>query len=277
MVHARVFVQLSVLALAVIGSTTPANAGVRAASTRPVSGLIVGGENATPGEFPFLVSVQTRTGSHFCGGSLIDKRWVLTAAHCLTPGEESSVQIVVGVHDRSDTAGSQTIKAVRIVNHPLYGNAPVDMDYDFSLVELENDAVHDPIALNTSSLDIPEDDQMLAVPSITAGWGATREGGRLPNILQKVTVPLVSAKKCSKAYPGQITNRMICAGLDQGGKDSCQGDSGGPLFVRDNQDRALLVGVVSWGHGCARPNKYGVYSKIDSVNDWITQTMQATR
>jgi secreted trypsin-like serine protease len=70
---------------------------------------------------------------------------------------------------------------------------------------------------------------------------------------------------------------MICAGLDVGGKDSCQGDSGGPLLVRDNQDRAMLVGVVSWGEGCARPNKYGIYSKVDSVSDWITQTMQSTR
>jgi trypsin len=277
MVHARALVHLSVLALAVLGSSTLANAGVRAASTRPITGLIVGGEDATPGEFPFLVSVQTRTGSHFCGGSLIDKRWVLTAAHCLTPGEESSIQIVVGLHDRSNPAGSEAMNAVRIVNHPLYGNTSVDMDYDFSLVELESDAVHDPIALNTSSLEIPEDDQILAVPSITAGWGATREGGRLPNILQKVTVPLVSAKKCKKAYPGQVTDRMICAGLDVGGKDSCQGDSGGPLLVRDNQDRAMLVGVVSWGEGCARPNKYGIYSKVDSVSDWITQTMQSTR
>lgn len=277
MVHARALFHLSFLALAALAGAHSAEAGASSVSRQPVSGLIVGGEDALPGEFPFLVSVQTRSGRHFCGGSLIAKRWVLTAAHCVRPGQESRLQIVAGLHDRSETTGSQAINVVRIVNHPLYGNSAIDMDYDFSLVELESDAVHDPIPLNASALDIRDGDEETAIPSVTAGWGSTREGGQLPTILQKVTVPLVSAETCGKAYPGEITDRMICAGLTQGGKDSCQGDSGGPLFVRDHQDRPLLVGVVSWGYGCARPNRYGVYSRVDSVNDWITQTMQSSR
>lgn len=102
----------------------------------------------------------------------------------------------------------------------------------------------------------------------TAGWGRTSEGGSSSDALLKVEVPFVSANKCSASYPNQITDRMICAGFDEGGKDSCQGDSGGPL-VKGNGSSRVLVGVVSWGEGCARPGKYGVYSKVSSVIDWI--------
>jgi trypsin len=91
-------------------------------------------------------------------------------------------------------------------------------------------------------------------------------------LLQKVEVPFVSKTACLKAY-ADVTDRMICAGLDTGGKDSCQGDSGGPLIARNGSDYTL-VGVVSWGEGCARPNKYGVYSNVSAVTPWITQTAQ---
>ena len=71
----------------------------------------------------------------------------------------------------------------------------------------------------------------------------------------------------------QTTDTMICAGLDKGGKDSCQGDSGGPLFF-NKEDRNYLIGLVSWGEGCARANKYGVYSKVNNQVDWISQQIQ---
>ena len=87
-------------------------------------------------------------------------------------------------------------------------------------------------------------------------------------------IPLITNLECDTAYKGQITERMICAGLAAGGKDSCQGDSGGPLIVKDNKGKDVLVGVVSWGQGCAKPNKYGVYSNVASVADWIKATAQ---
>ena len=88
-------------------------------------------------------------------------------------------------------------------------------------------------------------------------------------MLRKVDVPLVSSKRCEAAYPDQISDTMICAGLDKGGKDSCQGDSGGPLLVKLADGTRALAGVVSWGEGCARPQKFGVYSKVNAVTAWI--------
>ncbi|MBU6376402.1 MAG: serine protease [Bdellovibrionales bacterium] len=246
------------------------------ASTRPITGLIVGGEDAQPGEFPFIVSIQSKSDFHFCGGSLIDKRWVLTAAHCVSAGDETGIKVVAGLHEQGVLKGAQTIEVSRIIQHPLNGTTSSSYDYDYALMELKEDAAFDPVPLNSQEISIP-DQESAAPASITAGWGTLKESGNVAKTLQKVTVPLVSKKNCSAAYPGDITDRMICAGLKAGGKDSCQGDSGGPLLVLDSQDRPSLAGVVSWGVGCARPKKYGVYSKVNAEIDWIRNTISKSR
>ena len=106
---------------------------------------------------------------------------------------------------------------------------------------------------------------------VTAGWGTTSESGCLSKNLLKVTVPLVSQADCSVSYPDGINDSMICAGFPEGGKDSCQGDSGGPILTGTGANRTL-AGIVSWGEGCARPNKYGVYSKVNAAVTWINDT-----
>ena len=102
--------------------------------------------------------------------------------------------------------------------------------------------------------------------AIAAGWGLTAEGTEVSNILRQVTVQIVSNQVCNglAAYSGAITDRMVCAGFPEGGKDSCQGDSGGPLMVPDGQGGYFQAGVVSWGEGCGRPNKFGVYTRVSS-------------
>lgn len=231
------------------------------ASTSRFEGKIVGGVEASIGEFPFIVSLQSGSGSHFCGGSLIKKNWVLTAAHCVRGG--SVGRIVIGLHDRTDTRNAEIMTPKRIIAHPQYSSST--LDNDFALIELSADSAYAPVRLNDAEIDLSGAD----VISTTAGWGTVREGSSsLPTLLQKVDVPLVNAERCGKAYPNKITDRMICAGYDEGKKDSCQGDSGGPLIANDVNGQ-YLVGVVSWGAGCARPNKYGVYSKVNSMIDWI--------
>lgn len=224
----------------------------------PANNKIVGGDTAMKGEFPFLVSLQDLAG-HFCGGSLIAKDWVLTAEHCVTEGVNT---VVIGLHDLGKTGGTETHRVDRIVPHPLRGSR----DYDYALLHLAGESKFAPIALNRAEIKAEAN-------MITAGWGDTAEAGGMPNLLQKVTVPFVSSARCSAAYPGKITDRMICAGYDEGGKDACQGDSGGPLFMGTGAERTL-VGVVSWGKGCARPNYYGVYSKVNAVTEWIDSTIK---
>ena len=88
----------------------------------------------------------------------------------------------------------------------------------------------------------------------------------------QASVPLVSKSRCDKAYPGQIHDSMLCAGLDQGGVDACQGDSGGPLVCEYN-GRWFLEGATSWGYGCAFPNKFGVYAQVRYLKSWLQQKM----
>jgi trypsin len=235
--------------------------------------LIVGGVVAEKGEFPFQVSMQSSSGSHFCGGSLIKKNWVLTAAHCVA-GWSKTNKIVIGLHDQKNKVETETFTSVKVVAHPLYNRTT--LDYDYAVIQLNGDSKFRTIDLNTTEIEIPELDNA-PINVWTSGWGTTSEGSyALPNLLNKVEIPLVTTKNCnaSTAYNGDITDRMICAGLPQGGKDSCQGDSGGPLFVKQTSGDFLLIGVVSWGEGCARPNKYGVYAKVNIMVDWISQQTQ---
>lgn len=234
--------------------------------------LIVGGQDATPHEFPFQASIQYKNGEHFCGGSLIKPNWVLTAAHCLDIPKER-MQVVMGLHDRNKTEDAETFEVADIIIHNKYSSSA--LEYDIALIELKGNSKQPTIALNQTELRItPVKSTMVWV----SGWGMLRSGGfRLPNILQKVELPLVSQEECNSplSYDGDIKDHMICAGFKQGGKDSCQCDSGGPLFMK-SETGFTLVGVVSYGDGCGKPNKYGVYSKVNYFNSWIEQHTQKT-
>lgn len=234
------------------------------------SAYIVGGVEAQKNEFPYIVSLQNSNG-HFCGGTLIADKWVLTAAHCVS---ESFNTVYVGLYDQRNKNEAQKINVLNIVKHPDYHKRS-ESDYDFALIELETPATNKPAFLPVNSTMT---DSLISkkIPATVAGWGVKQQSSwwpSIPNILRKVLVPLVPNDVCSAhpKYKDEITDSMLCAGLKQGGKDSCQGDSGGPMVVRSSDGRSFLIGVVSWGIGCGEPDQYGVYSKVISVLPWIKE------
>ena len=228
------------------------------------NGRIVGGEEATPGEFPWMVSIQNRSGFHFCGGSLIASDWVLTASHCTENASASQIQVVIGRHDLTSNEG-QTITVSEIVMHPNYNSNSLNNDVALLRLSTAVSGVT-PIGLVSDEMTVDDPDQATTI----SGWGTLSSGGPSPDKLQKVEVPIVSNATCSSSYPGQITAQMICAGLAEGGKDSCQGDSGGPMMVRDAAGTGWLqAGIVSWGNGCAWAGYYGVYARVSELKSWI--------
>lgn len=226
---------------------------------------IVGGTDAGPSDNPFQVALLHKRYSNnvraqFCGGTLVKSNFVVTAAHCSDFTTANQVQVLTGTR-KLDGSGNRR-DVLRIVIHPEWNKTT--FDNDVAVWELSTDATDIPLAL-LSVEDVPVGEELLAT-----GWGRLAEGGSSPVDLQRVEVPLIDRAKCNgpNSYNGEITENMICAGLDEGRKDSCKGDSGGPLTKGD-----LLTGITSWGYGCARPNLYGVYARVseDSIRRFLSK------
>ncbi|CAB1347966.1 unnamed protein product, partial [Coregonus sp. 'balchen'] len=240
--------------------------------TRAKLPRIIGGVEATLGRWPWQVSLYY-SNRHTCGGTIITSQWVVTAAHCVHNyrlPQVSSWVVYAGIVTRiSAKMALYTGYAVeKIIYNKNYN--PRSHDNDIALMKLRtpmnfSDTIR-PICLPQYEHDLPGGTQCWI-----SGWGYTQPDDVLiPDTLKEAPVPLISTKKCNSScmYNGEITPRMLCAGYTEGKVDACQGDSGGPLVCQiDNVWR--LVGVVSWGTGCAEPNHPGVYTKVAEFLGWI--------
>ncbi|XP_072250598.1 suppressor of tumorigenicity 14 protein homolog [Leuresthes tenuis] len=239
--------------------------------TRPYKlNRIVGGQNAELGEWPWQVSLHFKTYGHVCGASVISDRWLLSASHCfITTSPDNLVpsnwQSYSGMQNQFKMDGVMR-KVKRIITHPNYND--FTFDYDISLLELteplEFTNTIQPICLPSSSHIFPA-----GMPCWVTGWGALREGGQKAQILQKASVKIINDTVCNVVTENQVTSRMLCSGFLAGGVDACQGDSGGPLACFEESGKWFQAGIVSWGEGCARRNKPGVYSRVTKLRDWI--------
>jgi secreted trypsin-like serine protease len=238
---------------------------------------IVGGQPAQEGAWPWIVAVVSANApsifqGQFCGASLIHPWYVLTAAHCTysqnQPISPSDIFVVVSDYRLSDSAG-QRINVTQIIRHPGY-NSGSSFDNDLALFRLARPASPAPSIEVVSSP--PGALENAGLSSTVIGWGNLNPNQpAFPDLLYQVSIPLVAQSTCQQSYGGSLTANMICAGLAAGGKDSCQGDSGGPLMVFDSSvNRWKQLGVVSFGNGCARPNFYGVYTRLSRYADWIS-------
>ncbi|XP_026181529.1 trypsin-1-like [Mastacembelus armatus] len=253
---------------------TGSNAQLNVCGQAPLNTKIVGGTDAVPGSWPWQASLQ-KSGSHFCGGSLINNQYVLTAAHCFSSISTSGLIVYLGhqtLQGSNPNGVSRTVS--QIIKHPGYSSDT--KDNDITLLRLSSTVTFNkyivPVCLAASGSIYPSG----AVTWVT-GWGNINSDVSLPSpgTLQEVSIPIVSNTRCNAAY-GSITSNMMCAGLTQGGKDSCQGDSGGPL-VSKNNTVWVQAGVVSFGYGCAKPNYPGVYTRVSQYENWINNQITSNQ
>ncbi|XP_028917909.1 hepatocyte growth factor activator isoform X1 [Ornithorhynchus anatinus] len=242
---------------------------------------IVGGSSALPGSHPWLAALYI--GESFCAGSLVHPCWVLTAAHCFTYSPpKKSITVVLGQHDFNQTRDvTQKFEVEKYITYPLY-SVFNPSDHDIALIRLKKKEDRcsvksqfvQPICLPETGTVFPDNYKCQI-----AGWGHVNENmTNYSKFLQEALIPLIPDSKCSspEVYGADLSPNMLCAGYFDCKSDACQGDSGGPLACEKN-GVSYLYGIISWGDGCGRARKPGVYTRVANYVDWINDKLKPSR
>ncbi|NXT41382.1 OVCH2 protein, partial [Pelecanoides urinatrix] len=260
--------------------TTGDICGMPSNQPRFIFSRIIGGEEAVPYSWPWQVSVQI-SDEHICGGAVLAKEWVVTAAHCFNSKElyRDLWMVVTGLHDLTEQEYRQKRSVKQYIIHPSFNKTT--MDSDIALLQLA-----EPLEFNhyVRPVCLPAKEEVVQ-PSrvcVVTGWGAHEGDREKGKKLHQLEVPILVLDTCQSYYinlPSKVTQRMICAGFPlEEGKDSCTGDSGGPLVCpsEDNSGFYTLQGITSWGLGCGRKSYPGVYTNVGVFVDWIKQSVNSS-
>ncbi|XP_036324547.1 chymotrypsin-1-like [Rhagoletis pomonella] len=228
---------------------------------------IVGGEAAPEGFAPYQISMQNLKGRHFCGGAIIDQRWIITASHCVSGASATKLQIFTGAQNLKNNTGKYYYPD-RIVMHTSYNHPPYAND--IALLHLNDTIVFDEHtqAVKYGYESLKKDDEL-----VLTGWGTMALGGSIPDILQTLTVRVVPYDECRKSHPDNLSNYVdvghLCT-FNDNGKGACHGDSGGPLV-----HNGTLVALVNWGLPCAKGYP-DVHASVAYYHDFIRTHLSAT-
>ncbi|XP_049301265.1 trypsin-1-like [Anopheles funestus] len=227
---------------------------------------VIGGNTSDIDRFPWMAALYYRE-RFTCGGSLINDRYILTAAHCVVRLDAAEFEVYLRrsniVTLNVDAVHRRVLRIITNLYQQLRNNNDVALLLLKDPIRVEDGLVPICLPVDGSTFDGRE--------AIVTGWGTT-ESGELSEHLQQLTVPILTNQQCRKSgyFRFQITAKMLCAGYLEGGRDSCQGDSGGPLqLTKSESGQQQIVGVVSWGKACAQRNYPGVYARVTRFVSWI--------
>ncbi|XP_066983059.1 uncharacterized protein [Macrobrachium rosenbergii] len=249
----------------------PKECGISNVTTPKWSLRILGGREAQPGEWPWQVVILNRYREAFCGGTLVAPQWVLTAAHCV----RRKLYVRLGEHDLAVREGAELdYKVSRSVTHPKYDSTTVDNDV--ALLQLPEPVDPGPRIFPAC---LPEQGATLPVGDTCTiiGWGKERNTHIFgTDVLHEAeVVPIIASNVCEAVYEDYyITSNMFCAGYRRGRVDSCAGDSGGPLLCQ-RQGRWYIYGITSFGEGCGKRGKFGIYAKVSNYRHWVQSVIAA--
>ncbi|MEY9995355.1 secreted trypsin-like serine protease [Streptomyces sp. V4I8] len=251
---------------AVAATAAAAAAALLSAPTaEAASSRIVGGTTTTTTAYPFMMQITDASQNQFCGGTLVSATKVVTAAHCMVGETTSSVRVVGGRTYLNGTNGTVS-RVSDIWVHPDYTDATEGNDV--AVLTLSTSMPY------TTASYVDSSDTGVYAAGTTAriiGWGTTSSNGSSSNQLRTATVPIVSNSSCASSYGSDfLSSDMVCAGYTSGGVDTCQGDSGGPLIIG-----GVLAGITSWGEGCAQAGYPGVYTRLTTFSDEVTEQVES--